>query len=130
VTLKKRIQSLLLLLAASGIFCQGQELLVLPFFDDFEQDISDDNLFEKWSTENLEGWHYWHIVRNAGIQGSQCMRFERTDILQDDWLITRPILSDDKEQLRITFNYLYHAGPKAPTLCLTANYTGEASTTV
>jgi hypothetical protein len=127
--MNKRILILYFILAVSGMPGRGQETLSLPFFDAFEQNISIDNLFENWTTENIEGWQYWHIIRNAGIQGSQCMRFEKTDIPQDDWLITVPILCDEKDSLRISFNYFYLAGPKFPSLCLTTHYSGEAATT-
>ena len=38
------------------------QVLELPFYDDFEETISNDATFTNWTTENLEGWHYWHIV--------------------------------------------------------------------
>lgn len=91
------------------------------FFDDFEENISNDATFTKWTTENLEGWHYWHIVPG------QHMRFENNDLTNDDWLVTLPIKSDDKDSIRITFDYLYHASKEKPKLLITKSYNGDSS---
>ncbi len=96
----------------------------LPFFDDFEENIVNDATFENWTTENLEGWHYWHIVPG------QYMRFENTDIVQNDWLITNPINCSGVENLKVNFNHLYSVNKVPPRLYYTYEYNGDASQSV
>ncbi|MBN1819362.1 MAG: C10 family peptidase, partial [Prolixibacteraceae bacterium] len=99
------------------------ELTELPFSDDFEEQISDDATFTKWTTQNMEGWHFWHMVDYQGINSSQCMRFENTDIDQNDWLITKPINTSAINRLNISFdNYHVGAGMK-PKLLYKVLYT-------
>ena len=90
-----------------SINLRAQESIALPFFDNFEEPISNDAKFTKWTTENLEGWHYWHIIPG------QHMRFEKTDLNQNDWLITKPINCVGAENLKVNFSHLFH-GPKVP----------------
>ncbi len=98
----------------------------LPFFDGFEQNISNDAIFDKWTTENIEGWHYWHIIPGGGVSG-QCMRFENTDVAQNDWLITKPINCAGANNLNINFYHLYHINKIPPRLYYTNQYNGNAS---
>lgn len=94
----------------------------LPFSDDFEETISDDAKFQKWTTENIQGWNYWHIIPGGGINGSQCMRFEKTGIDQEDWLITLPINCSEDNKLKVNFNELHNGdGPKPALLYSTSN---------
>ena len=51
---------LTLLLTIFTVLIINAQTLELPFFEDFEDE--DGSEFYKWTTENLEGWHYWHIV--------------------------------------------------------------------
>ena len=104
-----------------SINLRAQESIALPFFDNFEEPISNDAKFTKWTTENLEGWHYWHIIPG------QHMRFEKTDLNQNDWLITKPINCVGAENLKVNFSHLFH-GPKVPPkLYYTSQYNGNAS---
>jgi hypothetical protein len=86
----------------------SQEKIELPSFDDFEETISNDAIFTKWTTENLEGWHYWHIIPGGG-NPRQCMRFENTDLNQNDWLISKPVNCSAAENLKVNFSHLFHA---------------------
>ncbi len=88
----------------------------LPFYDDFEETIGGVGSFNMWTSENIEGWHYWHIIPWGGIDGSQCMRFENTDIIQNDWLITKPIWCEGVNQLRISFSHNFFGDRIAPKL--------------
>lgn len=97
---------------------QSQEL---PFFDDFEETVSNDAVFTKWTTENIEGWNYWHIVPG------QHMRFENTSLAQNDWLITKAINCSGTENLKINFSYLHHTNKAPPKLYYTNQYNGNAS---
>jgi hypothetical protein len=104
------------------------EFTELPFYDDFEENISDDASFTKWTTQNMEGWHYWHMVDYQGINSSQCMRFENTDIDQNDWLITKPINTSAINRLNISFdNYHVGAGVKPKLLYKVLNTDGAVS---
>lgn len=104
--------------SANELATQSSEVL---FFDDFEETISNDATFTKWTTENLEGWHYWHIVPG------QHMRFENNDITNNDWLVTLPIICDNKDSIRITFDYLYHSSKNKPKLLYTQQYNGNST---
>lgn len=97
------------------------------FFDDFEDE--DDTNITEWTTENLEGWHYWHVIAWNGNPG-HCMRFENTDLNQDDWLITKSINCSGAENLRINFSHLFHASKVPPKLYYTSKYNGHASESV
>ncbi len=97
----------------------------MPFFDDFESE--DDVSFEYWTAENIEGWHYWHVIAWGGNNGDHCMRFENTDIVQDDWLLTKPIYYEGDHQLKITFDTWFHGDRIQPTLLYTTQYNGNAS---
>ncbi len=97
------------------------QVLELPFFDDFEEQISNDGSFTNWTTENLEGWQYWHIVPG------QHMRFENNDLDQNDWLITKKINCAGAENLKVNFSYLYNANKVPPHLYYTNQYNGNAS---
>jgi hypothetical protein len=100
----------------------------LPFSDDFEEQISNDATFTKWTTQNMEGWHYWHMVDYQGINSSQCMRFENTDIDQNDWLITKPINTSAINRLNISFdNYHLGTGIKPKLLYKVLNTDGTVS---
>lgn len=92
----------------------------LPFVDDFEEQISNDATFTKWTTENLEGWHYWHIIPG------QHMRFENTDIAQNDWLITKQITGEKIENVSVSFNVLHSGNGVKPKLLYTNHYNGDA----
>jgi len=100
---------------------ESTEELELPFFDDFEETIIDDSVFQNWTTENLDGWHYWHLVPG------QYMRFENTDIIQNDWLITNPINCTGAENLKVNFSHLYASNNVPPKLYYTNQYNGDAS---
>ncbi|NQU54734.1 MAG: T9SS type A sorting domain-containing protein [Bacteroidetes bacterium] len=97
------------------------------FFDDFEETISNDATFANWTTENLEGWHYWHIIPWGGAGGGQCLRFENTDINQNDWIITNAINCSEAENLKISFNHFFHGEKIPPKLYYTSQYNGDAS---
>ncbi len=115
------------LLICVSSFSQSTETLELPFFDDFEETISNDATFQNWTTENLEGWHYWHMVTYQGVNGSQCMRFENTDIVQNDWIISNPINCAGAENLKVNFSHFYHTNKVLPKLYYTNQYNGNAS---
>ncbi|MBT3383000.1 MAG: T9SS type A sorting domain-containing protein [Prolixibacteraceae bacterium] len=91
------------------------------FYDDFEDEDNID--FSKWTTENLEGWHYWHIVAGGG----HVMRFEKTDIAQNDWLITKQVVGNNIENILINFDHFYFAQGLKPKLYYTNHYNGLAS---
>lgn len=122
----------------SSLFVESQDLKSqqstnaseILFFDDFEETINNDATFEKWTTENIDGWHFWHIIPWGGINGSQCIRFENTDIDQNDWLITKPILYTNSDSVLITFDYNYHASKNKPILLYTNKYNGSASESI
>ena len=99
------------------IFAQNQVL----FFDDFEETISNDATFTKWTTETLEGWQYWHIIPG------QYMRFENNDLDQNDWLITKKINCAGAGNLKVNFSYLYSANKVPPRFYYTNQYNGNAS---
>ena len=105
------------------------ETVELPFFDDFEENISDDASFTKWTTQNLEGWHYWHIITGQGVNYSQCMRFENNDIDQNDWLITKALNCSGANQLKINFDVLYNGNGTKPQLFYKSLNKDENSTT-
>jgi len=92
------------------------EYAELPFYDDFEETIGGAGSFNMWTSESIEGWQYWHIIQGGGIDGSQCMRFENTDIIQNDWLITKPIWCEGVNQLKINFSYSFFGDRIAPKL--------------
>jgi hypothetical protein len=92
------------------------ETVELPFFDDFEEDISDGASFQKWITQNLEGWHYWHIISGQGMDYSQCMRFENNDTDQNDWLITKALNCSDYSKLTVNFNVFHNGSGERPKL--------------
>jgi hypothetical protein len=120
ITLQFLIMALIISINAGA-----QEIIELPFFDDFEETISNDAIFTKWTTENLEGWHYWHLIPGNGNPG-QCTRFEMTDLTQNDWLITKPINCEGSNQLKINFDtWFNNTGPK-PKLFFTNSYNGNA----
>ena len=107
-----------------GLFISSlsfSQTIELPFIDDFEETIINDATFQNWTTENLEGWHYWHMVPG------QYMRFEKTDIVQNDWLITNPINSTGAENLKVNFSHLYGTNNVPPKLYYTNQYNGNAS---
>lgn len=95
------------------------------FFDDFEDE--DDSDFDKWTTENLEGWQYWHVIDWGGNGGHHCMRFEICDTDQNDWLITRPIDCSGADQLALNFDVLYSGNGPLPKLFYTYNYDGNSA---
>jgi len=97
------------------------------FFDNFEQDISQsDAVFDHWTTENITGWHYWHIVPWGGISGSKCMRFENTTINNEDWLVTKQISGSNITNIKVSFNHYHHGSTNAPRLYYTNSYNGNA----
>lgn len=97
------------------------------FFDDFEQDISQsDAVFDHWTTENITGWHYWHIIPAGGIDWSQCMRFGNYDIYNEDWLITKQIVGSNITHVKLSFNHFHLATRNAPKLYYTNVYNGNA----
>lgn len=104
----------------------AQENIDLPFFDGFEQAIGDDAVFENWTSENLEGWHYWHIIPWNGNPG-QCMRFENTDLDQNDWLVTKPINCEGVNQVKVNFDTWFQNTGIKPKLFYTDSYNGDAS---
>ncbi len=92
------------------------ETVELPFFDDFEESISSNATFTKWTTQNLEGWQYWHMVTGQGVDYSQCMRFENNDTDQDDWLIAQALNCSDYWKLTVNFDVLYNGTGDKPRL--------------
>ena len=96
----------------------------LPFFDDFGETLIDDSIFQNWTTENLEGWNYWHIIPWGGPDGSQCMRFEISEITQNDWLISKPIDCSYVDRLAINFDINYSGAGPLPRLLYSTNYNG------
>lgn len=113
------------MLIVSSFSLGGQPL----FFDDFEQAISDDSSFEHWTQENLEGWHYWHIIPGGGPDGSQCMRFENNDLRNHDWLISKAISCEGADSILIGFDYFHSAGESKPRLWMSTAYSPPASGT-
>jgi|GEM_PF-1557979 len=105
------------------------ETVELPFEDYFEETISQDATFSKWTTQNLEGWHYWHMVTGQGVNYSQCMRFENNDVDQDDWLITRAIDCSGMNQLKVNFDVLYNGNGTKPQLFYKSLNKDDNSTT-
>lgn len=93
---------------ATSVVMAAQGSAVPLFFDGFEETGGSDALFDHWTTENKQGWHYWHILPGGGNPG-QCMRFEASNIDQDDWLITHSIdcSSVSSSKLTITFDGYY-----------------------
>lgn len=105
---------------------KAQDSFNLPFIDNFEETITNDAVFKKWTTENLSGWQYWHLIFGGG-NGGQCLRFENCDNNQDDWLITKPIDCSGIENIKVNFDILYNGqGPK-PELLYTNSYNGNSS---
>jgi hypothetical protein len=102
----------------------AQDSFDLPFFDDFEEDNGIN--FTKWTAENLEGWHYWHVITWNGNPG-HCMRFENTDLDQNDWLITKTINCEGIEQLKINFDNWFSNAGEEPKLFYTNSYNGDVS---
>ena len=96
------------------------------FFDDFEETIGDNTTFINWTTENLEGWQYWHIILSGGNPGN-CMRFENNDLPQNDWLITKQIIGEDIQNVLLNFDVLHHGQGIKPSLFFTNKYNGNAS---
>ena len=117
---------LLLIVTLISIAIKAQEIFVLPFFDGFEETISNDATFTKWTTENLQGWHYWHLIPGGGVPG-QCMRFENTELAQNDWLITRQITGENIENILIRFDVFHFGQGVKPKLLYTSQYNGDAS---
>lgn len=105
-------------------------VLSLPFSDNFEESISNDAVFLQWSTENITGWNYWHIITGGGIDDGQCMRFEKTGIDQEDWLITLPVNSAEVNKLKISFNELHSGDGPQPALLYTTTYNGNKDNSV
>ncbi len=103
--------------------------LALPFFDDFEETIVNDAIFTKWTSENVAGWNYWHIIPWNGNPG-QCMRFQNCDTDQNDWLITKAINCAGAENLKVNFSHLFHTKKVPPRLYYTNQYNGDASQSV
>ena len=129
VILKKLIMkyfTLLLISSALMISLNIEAQENLPFFDDFEEVIGDGGVFENWTSENLEGWHYWHIIPWNGNPG-QCMRFENTDLDQNDWLVTKPINCEGVNQVKINFDTWFQNTGTQPMLFYTDIYNGDAS---
>jgi len=106
---------------------QGINTSEILFFDDFEETIGGVGSFNMWTSENIEGWHYWHIIDWAGFNSGQCMRFGNTDIDQNDWLITKPILYTNTDSVLITFDYNYNASKNEPKLLFTTRYNGNSA---
>lgn len=120
--MKSYLTLLITVLISNFSLAQNQVL----FFDDFEETISNDATFQKWTTENLEGWQYWHLV-SWGYNSGQSMRFENNDLAQDDWLITHEITGQNVTNTLITFD-VYHSGlGTKPILLYTSDYNGNAS---
>ena len=103
------------------------ENTVLLFYDDFEETIINDATFLNWTTENLEGWNYWHIIPSGGFVGSQCMRFEISDTVQNDWLISNSINCSNVDQLAVSFDIYYTGSGPRPRLLYTTEYNGDSS---
>jgi len=114
-------------LTSKSEFLNSTNAQELPFLDDFEETIVNDAIFQNWTTRNLEGWHYWHMVFYQGVNGSQCMRFENTDLVQNDWLVSNPINCAEVENLKVNFSHLYHANKVPPKLYYTNQYNGNTS---
>lgn len=55
------------------------------------------------------------------------MRFENTDLKQDDWLVTKLINCSGAENLKVNFSHLFHAKRIPPKLYYTSQYNGNAS---
>jgi hypothetical protein len=125
--MKLKISILFVIGLVVPFISNAQNNYELPFLDDFEQSDNHDGPFEKWTTENLSGWHYWHILAWGGTGSSQCMRFENTDLDQDDWLITKQIIGDNLEYVLINFDVLHVGEGVKPKLLYTDEYTGIAS---
>ncbi len=123
IDMKAFYSQLFLLLIFNFVKAQN---LALPFFDDFEEPISNDATFTNWTTENLEGWNFWHIID----VGDQFMRFGNTDIDQNDWLITKAINCAGAENLKVNFSHFFHANRIPPRLYYTNQYNGDASQSV
>lgn len=122
--MKQIFTIILTLILTNTLFAQNSNLL---FLDNFEEAIDNDAVFTNWTTENLEGWQYWHLIPLGGIDGSQCVRFENTDIDQNDWLITKPINTNGAEKLVINFSHFYNSSGTTPKFLYTSNYNGTAS---
>jgi hypothetical protein len=116
---------LLIMALIISINTSAQEKIELPFFDDFEETIGAEGIFTKWTSENLQGWQYWHIIPWNGNPG-QCMRFEKTDLMQNDWLITKPINCEGSDQLKISFDTWFNNTGLKPKLFYTNSYNGNA----
>lgn len=114
----------LTLILTNSLFAQNSNLL---FYDDFEETIDNDAVLTNWTTENLEGWQYWHLIPWNGINGSQCVRFENTENQQNDWLITKPISTRGAEKLVVRFSHFHNSTGTNPKLLYTSNYNGTAS---
>ncbi len=99
----------------------GSEIL---FFDDFEEAIGAEGVFTRWTSENMEGWHYWHIIPWNGNPG-QCIRFETTGLNQNDWLITKPVQCAGTAQLKINFNTWFENVGEKPARYLIKIYMRE-----
>jgi hypothetical protein len=101
----------------------------LLFFDDFEQDdISDsDTIFKQWTSENTTGDSYWHLIPSGATNNSQCMKFEKSDELNDDWIVTKEIVGADIKYVQISFRYRYYGAGIKPKLMFTNQYNGNAS---
>ncbi|MFC0875839.1 choice-of-anchor J domain-containing protein [Saccharicrinis sp. FJH2] len=112
-----------------AINAQSQSL-ELPFYEDFEESITNDAIFENWSTEDLEGWQHWHLIPWGGFGGGQCVRFENNDLNQNDWLITNPINTEDADSLVIHFYSFYNFQGTKPELLYTTAYSGDAQNDV
>ncbi|WP_346858425.1 C10 family peptidase [uncultured Draconibacterium sp.] len=103
------------------------ELAELPFSDDFEES-NEDATFSQWTTQNLDGWHYWHIIAGQGVNNSQCMRFENCDIDQNDWLITKALDCSELSKLTINFDVQHNGNGQKPKLLYKILYgNGNAS---
>ena len=122
--MKKIFTVFLTLILTNSLFAQNSNLL---FYDDFEETINNDAVFTNWTTENIEGWHFWHLIPWGGKDGSQCVRFENTEIQQNDWLITRPISAKEAEKLIVNFSHFHNTAGTPPKLLYTSNYNGTAS---
>ncbi len=114
----------LILTIFTVLIINAQEL-ELPFFDDFEETISNDATFTNWTSENLEGWHYWHIIPWNGNPG-QCMRIQNTDVAQNDWLISNKINAENIDNIMLSFDCFHTQQGVKPKLLYTTNYNGIA----
>lgn len=121
--MKTLLKLLFIVILPNLTYAQNQIL----FFDDFEDE--DNTEFNKWTTENIEGWQYWHVIAWNGNPG-HCMRFENCDTDQDDWLITKAISCAGAENLKISFSHLFHANKVPPKLYYTSQYNGNAGESV